>query len=323
MPGIYLVLPQVPYQIGTGIRMVLPWVIPNWYQYQYSYHYYMLVLCGYLTCKQTPHQFFDRIYPDISSGDLLVTPFYPQLWLQQVLKISYLPLALTQHSKIWKIRTCLLHPDTKNSQGSLNETRLARHWKSIHFLRRFWVFQGSQFWVWWKKWECSRQLQFCTWICSWMWPWNKTIECHLCQDFLFMLLLKYGECILDEGEKISKCVVCFCYLLSLISHASCVLCLVDWSFFFLSTSSSCDMQLQVFLHFTTIAITLHVCTILDHHSLKLLLMILYSLTLLLATHNSLVSPYDLNSLLLVTCNSLLFLFDSLLPLCHGIFNSKC
>jgi hypothetical protein len=52
------------------------------------------------------------------------------------------------------------------------------------------------------------------------------------------------------------------------------------------------MQLQVFLRFTTIAITLHVCTILDHHSLKLLPMILYSLTLLLATHNSLVSPYD-------------------------------
>lgn len=69
----------------------------------------------------------------------------------------------------------------------------------------------------------------------------------------------------------------FCCLLSLISHASCVLCLVDWSFFFLSTSSSCDMQLQAFLHFTTIAITLHVCTILDHHSLKI------------ATHDSLLS----------------------------------
>ncbi len=123
--------------------------------------------------------------------------------------------------------------------------------------------------------------------------------------------------------KVRKFQGVFFVLLSLVAHLSCIICLVDWSFFFLSTSSSCDMQLQAFLHFTTIAITLHVCTILDHHSLKLLLMILYSLTLVIATHNSLVSPYNPISLLLVTCNSLLFLFDSLLPLYHGIFNSKC
>lgn len=128
---------------------------------------------------------------------------------------------------------------------------------------------------------------------------------------------------LDKGEKISRCVFCFVVscLSSLMHHVSCVLLIGLSSSYQQAQVVICNFKF--FLHFTTFAITLHVCTILDHHSLKLLLMLLYSLTLLLVTHKSLVSPYDPISLLLVTCNSLLFLFDSLLPLYHGIFNSKC
>jgi hypothetical protein len=47
----YLVLPQVPYEIDTGIKLVLPQIIPGWYNlpYQYSYQYHIPRL--HLICK--------------------------------------------------------------------------------------------------------------------------------------------------------------------------------------------------------------------------------------------------------------------------------
>ncbi len=35
--GKYLVLPQFSYEIGNGIKLVLPQVTPNWYIFQYQY----------------------------------------------------------------------------------------------------------------------------------------------------------------------------------------------------------------------------------------------------------------------------------------------
>jgi hypothetical protein len=111
----------------------------------------------------------------------------------------------------------------------------------------------SELWAQWNVQEHNWQLQICTPICSWMWPWNGKIECHLwwCFPLCFYSSFYWSMArALEEGEKISKFL--FCILSSLISHALSVLLSSLCSSFQQTQGKTCNCKLPLCAQLHTI-----------------------------------------------------------------------